>query len=79
MTFADYVNETWFPNHVLKASARQSYGYGLDRHIVPWLGPIKMCDILPTHDREWVHALDAAGVGAANIRQQSETTTRRRC
>lgn len=70
VTFADYVNETWFPNHVLEASTRQSYRYGLDRHIVPWFGPMKMCDILPTHVREWVHALDAAGVSAANIRQQ---------
>ncbi len=70
VTFADYVNETWFPNHVLEASTRQSYRYGLDRHIVPWFGPMKMCDILPTHVREWVHALDATGVSAANIRQQ---------
>jgi integrase len=69
VTFADYVNESWFPNHVLEASTRQSYRYGLDRHIVPF-GPMKMCDILPTHVREWVHDLDAAGVSAANIRQQ---------
>ena len=54
VSFADYVNETWFPNHVLEASTRQSYRYGLDRHIVPWFGTMKMCDILPTHVREWV-------------------------
>ncbi|SHF77703.1 Phage integrase, N-terminal SAM-like domain [Jatrophihabitans endophyticus] len=70
VSFADYVNENWFPNYVLEASTRQSYRGGLDRHIVPWFGSMKMRDILPTHVREWVHALEAAGVSAANIRQQ---------
>ncbi len=73
VTFADYVNETWFPNHVIEASTRQSYRYGLDRHILPWFGPMKMADILPTHVREWVRALDDAGVSPASIRQQKIT------
>lgn len=55
---------------MLEASTRQSHRYGLDRHIVPWFGPMKMADILPTHVREWVRALDDAGVTAASIRQR---------
>ena len=70
VTFADYVNEQWFPNHVVEASTRQGYRYCLDRHIIPWFGPMKMADILPTHVRAWVRELDAAGVTPANIRQQ---------
>ena len=70
VTFADYVNETWFPNHVLEASTRQGYRYGLDKHVLPWFGSMKMRDILPTHVRDWVRALDDAGVTAASIRQQ---------
>lgn len=73
VTFTDYVNETWFLNHVIEASTRQSYRYGLDWHILPWFGPMKMAGTLPTHVREWVRALDNAGVSAASIRQQKIT------
>ena len=60
--FADYVNEIWFPNHVLEPSTRESYRYCIDRHIIPWFGSMKMRDILPVHVREWVTQLSAAGV-----------------
>lgn len=68
VSFERYVNDQWFPNHVLEPSTRESYRYCLDRHIVPWFGPMRMRDILPTHVREWVTELSAAGVSPAQIR-----------
>lgn len=66
--FSDYVNDQWFPHHVLEPSTRQSYRYVLDRHILPWFGPMRMRDILPTHVRQWVTEMDANGVSPASIR-----------
>ena len=68
VTFASYVNETWFPHHVLEPSTRQSYRYQLDRHILPTFGPMKIGEILPLHVRQWVTAMVAAGVSPATIR-----------
>jgi integrase len=68
LAFRTYVDEVWFPNHVLEASTRQSYRYNLDRHILPTFGAMKMSSILPAHVREWVTALAAAGVSPATIR-----------
>jgi integrase len=68
ITFASYVNDEWFPHHVLEPSTRQSYRYVLDRHLLPWFGTMKMRDILPTHVRQWVTELTANGVTPANIR-----------
>ena len=68
LLFITYVNDVWFPNHVLEPTTRESYRYCLDRHIVPWFGPMKMRDILPMHVREWVTDLVARGVSPAQIR-----------
>ena len=66
--FEHYVDEQWFPNHVLEPSTRESYRYCLNRHILPWFGPMRMRDILPIHVREWVTELGAAGVSPAQVR-----------
>lgn len=66
--FAEYVNEQWFPHHVLEPSTRQSYRYVLDRHILPWFGSMRMRDILPIHVRQWVTEMDATGVSPASVR-----------
>jgi integrase len=68
--FADYVTSAWMPNHVMEPTTRQSYRYNLDRHIVPWFGPMKMSDILPIHVREWVVHLMSTGMTPATIRHQ---------
>jgi hypothetical protein len=47
LTFATYVDEQWFPHHVLEPTTREGYRYVLNRHIVPWFGKMKMADILP--------------------------------
>lgn len=68
ISFERYVDDQWFPNHVLEPSTRESYRYCLNRHVLPWFGPMRMRDILPTHVREWVTELSATGVSPAQIR-----------
>jgi integrase len=70
ISFADYVTVHWFPHHILEPTTRESYRYNLDRHIIPWFGPMKMADILPIHVREWVSDLIQHGVTPATIRHQ---------
>ena len=69
LSFRTYVDDIWFPNHVIEASTRQSYRYGIDRHLMPFFGPMRMSDILPIHVREWVTRQIAAEVSPAMIRQ----------
>jgi hypothetical protein len=68
MTFRTYVDDVWFPHHVLEPSTRPSYRYNLDRHILPTFGPMRMSSILPVHVRQWVTARAGAGVSPATIR-----------
>jgi integrase len=68
--FETYVNELWFPHHVLEPTTRQSYRYCLNKHILPWFGPMRMADILPIHVRQWVTELVNQGVTPASIRHQ---------
>ena len=66
-TFERYVNEEWLPHHVMEASTREGYVYQINKHILPWFGPMRMVEILPAHVREWVSHLHAEGVGAKTI------------
>jgi integrase len=68
MTFRTYVDEIWFPNHVIEPSTRQSYRYNIDKHLMPMFGQMKMSMILPMHVREWVMSMSKAGVSPAAIR-----------
>ncbi len=68
LTFARYVDEIWFPHHVLEPSTRESYRYSIDKHLKPTFGPMRMIDILPSHVREWVTERAAAGTTPATIR-----------
>ncbi len=67
-SFKRYVEDEWFPNHRLEARARESYTYYLNRYIIPWFGPMRMIEILPSHVREWVSKLDREGVRPSSIR-----------
>lgn len=67
-TFRHYVDEEWFPNHVIEATTRESYASQIGKHIMPWFGPMKMNQILPSHVREWVTHLQRQGVTPTTIR-----------
>jgi integrase len=65
--FKRYVEEEWFPNHRLELRSRENYTYYLNRHIIPWFGPMRMVEILPSHVREFVTDLDRHGVPPSSI------------
>jgi integrase len=68
-TFRRYVTEEWLPHHVIEASTREAYTYQLGKHILPWFGPMRMNEIMPSHVREWVTDLQADGVTPATIQK----------
>jgi integrase len=68
-TFRRYVTEEWLPHHVIEASTREAYTYQLGKHILPWFGPMRMNEIMPSHVREWVTGLQAGGVTPATIQK----------
>ena len=68
-TFRRYVTEEWLPHHVIEASTREAYTYQLGKHILPWFGPMRMNEIMPSHVREWVTGLQAKGVTPATIQK----------
>lgn len=68
LPFRRYVDEVWFPHHVLEPSTREGYRYSIDKHLMPFFGPMRTSAILPSHVREWVSDRVAAGVSPATIR-----------
>jgi integrase-like protein len=51
LTFCRYVDEVWFPHHVIEPSPREGYRYTLDKHLMPFFGDMKTNAVLPTHVR----------------------------
>jgi integrase len=68
-TFCRYVTEEWLPNHVMEVTTREAYTYQIGKHILPWFGPMRMNEIMPSHVREWVTDLQAKKVSAASIQK----------
>jgi integrase len=68
LTFRRYVDEVWFPHHVLEPSTREGYRYTIDKHLMPFFGAMRTNAILPGDVREWVSDRVAAGVSPATIR-----------
>jgi integrase len=66
--FERYVEDTWFPNHVMELTTRQNYTYSLNRHIMPTFAEFRMVDVLPADVREWVAKLQVDGVNPPTIR-----------
>ncbi len=68
-TFRRYVTEEWLPNHVIEATTREAYTYQIGKHILPWFGPMRMNEIMPSHVREWITDLQAKKVSPATIQK----------
>jgi integrase len=68
-TFHRYVTEEWLPHHVIEVSTRETYTYQISKHILPWFGPMRMNEIMPSHVREWVTDLQVKGVTPATIQK----------
>lgn len=69
-TLRRYVEQEWFPNHLIEATTREGYTYLLNRYILPELGEIRMVEILPGQVREWITRLqDVHGARPPTIRK----------
>ena len=68
-TFERYLTKEWLPHHVVEASTKEAYTYQIGKHILPWFGPMRMNEIMPSHIREWVTDLQARGVTPASIQK----------
>ncbi|MBO2447087.1 tyrosine-type recombinase/integrase family protein [Actinomadura barringtoniae] len=66
--FRVYVEDVWFPNHVIELRTRENYDYEITRYIMPWFGGMRMIDILPIDVREWVTHLSNECVNPPTIR-----------
>ena len=63
-----YVEREWLPNHVMEDSTRESYTYVINKHVLPYLGTMRMKDLMPWHVRDWISDLAATGVRPPAIR-----------
>ena len=63
------MTEEWLPHHVIEVSTREAYTYQINKHILPWFGPMRMNEIMPSHVREWVTDLQAKEVSPASIQK----------
>jgi integrase len=66
--FQRYVEDEWFPHHVMELTTRQNYTYSLNRHIMPTFAGYRMIDVLPADVREWVTTLQQDGAKPPTIR-----------
>lgn len=66
--FRHYVDEKWLPHHVIEPTTKESYRYAIDRHLMPYFGPMKLVDVTAPLVREWVTWMVERGVSPASIR-----------
>ena len=51
-TFGTYVQDKWLPHHQLEPGVRSNYAGQVNKHLMPFFGPMKMRDILPEEVRK---------------------------
>lgn len=68
-TFQRYVTGEWLPNHVMEATTKEAYTYLIGKHILPWFGPMRMNEIMPSTVREWITHLQAGKVRPPTIQK----------
>jgi integrase len=54
ITFRDYVERVWWPSRQLEVSTRAGYRSYLDKHFLPFFGPLAMADIVASTVQAWV-------------------------
>jgi hypothetical protein len=66
-TFRRYVEEQWLPHHRIEASTRQGYLSVIYKHLMPYFGDMKLCNITPQTVREWITHLKQYGASPWTI------------
>ncbi len=67
-TFRRYVDESWLRHHVIEPTTKEGYRYSIDRHLMPFFGPMKLIDVTAPRIREWVTWMVERNVSPATIR-----------
>ena len=67
ITFADYVEQVWWPCRHLEVSTRAGYRSYLDKHFLPFFGAIAMADVLPSTVQGWVTQAVESGLSARSV------------
>ncbi len=69
VTFKTYVDTVWLPSRHIEASTLAAYQSYLNKQFFPFLGPMHIGKILPSHVQDWVTTAAANGLSAASIRK----------
>jgi integrase len=67
VSFRDYVERVWLPNHQIELTTRQRYTTTINKRLMPEFGSVRMIDILPAQVRSWVTRLSDDGVSPSTI------------
>jgi integrase len=69
VSFADYVEQAWWPSRHLEVSTAAAYRSNLDHHLIPYFGAYPLDAILPSTVQAWVsHALEG-GLSPRSVRK----------
>jgi hypothetical protein len=72
-TVTRYVEEEWFPNHVIELTPRENYRYIPNKYVLPELGGMRMVEVLPGVIREWITTLQTKYAAHPPTIQRCET------
>jgi integrase-like protein len=61
------VLDKWLPNHQLEPGVRRNYAGQINKHLMPFFGPMKMRDIMPEHVRQWITEMKNKGASVRTI------------
>lgn len=65
--FADYARETWLPQFEGEDMTVQSYGFYLEKYLIPEFGATRMIEVTPGRVRAFYALLRDAGIGVSVI------------
>ena len=69
ITFADFVENVWFPSRHLEATTAVAYRSNLDKHFLPAFGNRPLGKILPSTIQEWVTTAVAGGLSPRSVKK----------
>jgi hypothetical protein len=69
VTFADYVEQAWWPSRHLEVSTAAAYRSNLDHHLIPYFGAYPLDAILPSTVQAWVTYAVEGGLSPRSVRK----------
>jgi integrase len=69
VTFADYVEQAWWPSRHLEVSTAAAYRSNLDHHLIPYFAAYPLEAILPSTVQGWVSHAVEGGLSPRSVRK----------